>query len=223
MRACLALLLAAIAGSAAAAPEQQPPEGPGETGLVVGLRAGGGVAFGTLQRDGVPVRDVVQWKVPLWLEVGYRFSGHVHGELYFEYGPGSVPSAYCTPGVTCSAADARFGLAVELHLAPARTVDPWIGVGFGVEVLNAQLSDAQPLAPAGRYEFTWAGIELPVEAGLDLALSDRFTVGPYVSASFGQFTSISQGPVGEERESGAIDGRATHGWVQVGIKTTLKL
>lgn len=222
MRASLALLLAVTAASARPA-RAEPPDVPDQTGLVLALRAGGGVAFGSLESGGVPVRDVVQWKVPLWLEVGYRFNPHVRGELYFEYGPGSVASAYCSPGVTCSAADARFGLAVQLHLAPERLVDPWIGVGFGVEVLNAHLSDAVPLGAAGRHEFTWAGIELPVEVGLDVAVSERFTVGPYVSAAFGQFTSISQGPVGEDRESGAIDRRSTHGWVQVGIKTTLKL
>lgn len=220
MRTDLVLLLVALAGPAAA----ETPNAAGETGIVLGARAGYGVAFGRFATGTVDVRDAVQAKVPLGLELGYRFGRRLRGELFLELAPASVASAYCTPDVSCSASDARFGLAVELHLAPAAWLDPWLGVGFGIEVLNAQLSDAEPLAPAGRYELTWAGIELPLlEGGVDVAVSDRLSVGPFVSASFAQFTSLSQRPLGGSRARGAIDERATHGWLHAGLRTTLKL
>lgn len=220
MRARLALLLVALAAPALA----QEPDASGETGLVLGARVGGGRAFGELAQDGVAVRDVIEAKLPIWLELGYRFGPRLHGGLYFEIAPASVRSEFCTEGVSCSATDVRFGVAVRIHLAPRALLDPWIGVGVGIEVLKAQLSDADPLAPPGRNELTWTGFELPlVEGGVDVRISRRFSLGPYVSGSFGQFTSLTVEPSGGASTSGEIDGRGNHGWLQVGLKTTLRL
>jgi hypothetical protein len=220
MRARLAVLLVALAAPAAALE----PDAAGETGLVLGARVGWGRAFGELAHDAVAVRDVVEAKLPIWLEVGYRFGPRFHGELYFELAPGSVRSEFCTSGVSCSATDVRFGIALQLHLAPRALLDPWIAVGVGIEVLKAQLSDADPLVPPGRNELTWTGFELPlVEAGIDVRISRRFSLGPYVSGSFGQFTSLTVEPNGGASTSAEVDDRGNHGWIQVGLKSTLRL
>lgn len=222
MRAPTILLLVALAAPAAG--RAAPPDPTGWSGLVLGARVGYGAPFGRLTAGGVEVRDVVDWKVPIWLEVGYRFGGHLRGELFFELAPGSVAEEYCTPEVSCSVTGARFGIALQLHLLPGKRFDPWVGVGVGIEVLNAQLSDAEPLAPAGRHDLTYTGYELPlVEVGIDVAVSQRFDIGPYVSASFGQFTSLAQRPRGGTRTSESIDARDTHGWLQAGLKMTLRL
>lgn len=214
MRSRLAVLLAVLASPAAAAP---PPGA--DSGLVISFRAGYGVPFGDVARGDGPVSDLVGAKVPLALELGYRFGGHVHGDLYFELAPAAV-EAPCPPDASCSASDVRFGLAVQLHAAPSSRLDPWIAVGFGVEVMNAAYV---PGPGPGRWEYAWSGVEVPVEGGVDLRLTDRFTLGPFLHASFARFTSFTQRPPGGTTVSGSIDDRETHGWLGLGLKATLML
>jgi hypothetical protein len=158
-------------------------------------------------------------KVPLWLELGYRFGGRVEGDLYLEAAPATVEAA-CPSNISCSASDVRFGLAVRFHAAPWSRLDPWIAVGFGIEVVNASYV---PDPALGRWELSWAGFDLPIEGGVDLRLSDRVSLGPFVQASFAQFTSSSQRPAGGTTTSGSIDDRDIHGWLEVGLKATLWL
>jgi hypothetical protein len=218
MRACLALLLALAALPAAA---QQPGD---DTGLVLGLRAGYGAPFGEVESDGAPVRDVVSSKIPIWLELGYRFSARLQGEIFFELAPASVRAGLCAGDASCEASDARFGIVLQLHLAPHGPIDPWLGVGVALELLRAEVVDPGGGRPPGRYDWTWAGLELPIlEAGLDVRVSRRLTLGPYVSASLGEFTSFSERPEGGPTTSGSIDEREPHGWIQGGLKGTLRL
>ncbi len=214
MRSRLAAVLAVLASPAAAAPLP-----PADSGLVVSVRGGYGVPFGDIARGEGPVGDLLRAKVPLSLELGYRFGGHVHGDLYFELAPAAVEPS-CPPEVSCSASDVRLGLLVRLNAAPASLLDPWIAVGFGVEVMNAAFA---PGPGQGRWEYAWYGVEVPVEGGVDLRLSDRFTLGPFVHASFAQFTSFRQRPPAGTTVRGSIDDRETHGWLQLGLKATLWL
>ena len=210
----LAVLLAAPAARAAA------PALP-ETGPLLALRAGFGVPQGSIARAGPDVSDVVARKVPLGFELGYRLGRRVWGELQFEIAPATAASALCAAGTSCSASDVRFGLALQLRLLPDRRIDPWIGVGAGVEVMNAEGLDA---ATATRTEWSWAGLELPfVEAGVDVAVSREVAVGPWASVGFGRFTSESMRANGGDTVSGAVHGRATHRWLTAGLRATLKL
>ncbi len=183
-----------------------------------GVRGAWGLPFGDVAPD-APLPDLAKTKLPLWLEVGYRFSGHVRAELYFELAPMALATP-CPSGAACSAFDVRSGLALQLHPSPRSWLDPWVGLGFGIEYLQATTPPPGSLAA---WELSWYGLEVPIEAGLDLAFSDVFTLGPYVSVSFAQFTSASAKPPGGATASGAIDQRATHGWGQAGLKMTLKL
>ncbi len=220
----------ALVAPAVVAAEPVPP--PPNSGILLGVRAGYALPFGDVARDeaslppaGARLRDLVPGKVPLWLEVGYRFSRHFHGELFMELAPSSVASQSCAQG-PCSALGISFGVAVQVHALPTKLVDPWLGVGFGVELLDATVYDPSPPQnqPPGRYELTWRGLEVPrVEGGLDLALSSRLTVGPYVTASFARFTSFTWKPVGGTETTAAIEDHAMHGWIQAGLKLRLAL
>lgn len=210
------LLVALLAAPAAAR-----PGAPDESGVILGLRAGYGVPFGEVEQDSEAVREVVDAKVPLWLELGYRFNRRVQGMLFFELAPASVSSERCAAG-GCDAYHFRFGVAVQLHLAPGARLDPWVGAGVGMEVLRAEIDD--PDATPVRRELTWAGLELTVaEAGLDVRISRRFTLGPYLSVSLGEFTSRSERPEGGSSARDPIDEREEHGWVQAGLKATILL
>ncbi len=213
------LLLLALLAAPAAARATGGRSAPDEDGILVGVRGGWALPAGEIT-PGESLKDLADAKLPLWLEVGYRFNGHVRAELYFELAPMSLANA-CPSGAACSAFDVRSGVALQLHPAPRSWLDPWIGLGFGVEYLQA----TTPVDGGGlsAWELSWYGLEVPVEAGLDLAVSDVFTLGPYASVSVSQFTSASARPPGGPTASGAIDRRATHGWGQAGLKMTLKL
>lgn len=211
----LPLLLAMLAASPAAA--QESPTG----GFVLGARVGRGVPFGDVAAGSFAVGDVVAHKIPVGIDLGYRFGRRVTGALVLELAPASVQPAYCNPAAPCSASDVRFGIALRLRLAPGAPIDPWIGAGIGVEVLNARVWEPAPVDADA--EWSWAGLEVPLEAGIDVRLHARLAIGPYLSVSIARFTSVSRRPAGGAKTSGAIDARADHGWLQAGVRVELLL
>lgn len=213
-RSLLLASLLALAAPAAAAP--QPPGD--EDGMLFGVRGGWAVPGGDVER-GQPLKELAKAELPLWLELGYRFSGHVRAAFYFELAPVSL-TAPCPVGAACSSFDGRFGLGIQLHPWPRAWLDPWIGAGVGVEQLQA--TTPRP-GEALASELSWFGLEVPVELGFDLEISDVFTLGPYATVSFAQFTSASVKPPGGATTTTTIRDRATHGWAQVGLKATFKL
>jgi hypothetical protein len=215
------LALLAAPGAAGAAGAQPPAPGEG-SGLLFALRAGFGLPFGDVEERGPALADVVGSKIPLGMEVGYRFDPRVRGALYFDLSPASLDPS-CPADASCTGYDVRFGVVLRVHLAPAAFADPWIGVGLGIEILDATVALEAPAAP-GASELRWMGVEVPVvEGGLDLAISDLIAVGPYASVSIGWFTSDAVKPPGGATSTGAIDDRATHGWAELGLRATLRL
>src|SRR5512142_1242849 len=174
----------------AAPPAAGAPAAVDDDGILFGIRGGWALPSGEIA-PGERLKDLADSKLPLWLEVGYRFGGHVRAQLYFELAPMTLASP-CPSGAACSAFDVRSGVSLHLHPAPRSWLDPWFGFGAGIEYLQA----TTPIAGGGvaAWELSWYGLELPVEAGLDLAVSDVFTVGPYAAVSFAQFTSASARP-----------------------------
>jgi opacity protein-like surface antigen len=218
MRALPPVLLAAAA--LAAASPARAREAVASAGPIFALRAGLGVPTGDIARGGPEVRDVVEYKIPLGLEIGYRFGRRIWGELVFELAPAGAASGLCAAGADCFASDARIALALLLRLAPRSLLDPWVGVGVGVEVMNARGRNS---ATSSEFESSWAGLELPlVEAGVDVAVSDRVAIGPWASFTVARFTSESV-EAGGGTTSGKIQDRAAHGWLSGGLKATLKL
>jgi hypothetical protein len=219
MRARPAAVLALLA---AALPAR--PDGPAaaSAGPFFGLRAGFAIPYGDVAQGGPRVEDLVERKFPLGLELGYRFHRRIWGELFFDLAPASASSEVCAAGIDCSASDFRAGLAFLLRFAPRAFVDPWLGAGVGVEVLNVEGRNAA--AGGVPYEWSWFGLELPfVEAGVDLAVWERVTIGPWISWTLARFTSDSARAEGGETVSGSVADRAQHGWYAGGIKATLHL
>jgi hypothetical protein len=207
-------LLALAASSASADP-------PGAAGPYFALRAAWGVPYGDVEQAGPRLEDLVESKLPIGLEIGYRFNRRLWGQLFFDLAPAWAAPDVCTGDVSCDASDVRLGIGMIVRLAPTAFIDPWLGVGVAVELMNAE-----GLAPGtgAVSERSWFGYELPfVDAGVDLALSDRVTVGPWISATVARFTSESVRPKGGSTTSGAVRDRATHGWLTAGLKATLKL
>jgi hypothetical protein len=220
-RRLIPLLPAALlaAAPAVARPAPPPPPPAEETGILVGLRAGWGRPWGDLSTGAGPVSAVVASKVPAWVELAYQLSRRVRAGLYLEVAPAWLARAACPEGLRCEGSDVRFGLELQLLLAPSSRISPWLGVGAGVEVLTATATRLT----GERLDRRWTGPELPIlSAGVDVA-AGAFTVGPFVSASAAAFTGVSDVASGTGAVSEGVGGRALHGWLQGGLRATLRL
>jgi hypothetical protein len=212
MRARAALLLAAVASAPAAAEDRRDDVHPG---VLLQASVGYALARGELVPD-QDLADLVPDKVPVRLAVAYRFTGRFRAGLFFEIAPARVDSSSCVDG-SCDASSVRIGISAEVHLAPGARLDPWLGLGAGAEVLEAEGRD--PLLGV-RSDLSYTGFELPfVEAGLDIALRRDVTVGPFVSAAFGQYTRATSS-AGDDAQ---IAHRASHGWLQAGARLTVAM
>ncbi|BDG06140.1 hypothetical protein [Anaeromyxobacter oryzae] len=201
-------------------PRGRPPQH--DTGLVVAARVGYAFPGGKISDEGDPrLDDLLEYKIPIWFELGYRFNPALWGGFYFEYAPMSVNRDFCVAGRSCDGQSFRFGVDMQFHLAPHRPVDPWLGFGIGWEFISADAFDS---TVGNISTFSYDGLEFPLlEAGLDLALSPRFALGPFISYSMAEFSSFNISTPGFADISGDIHGRAFHSWLQLGLKGTFKL
>jgi opacity protein-like surface antigen len=210
--------LALLAPSLAAAAQAATPLL--ESGPIFSLKAGYGVPSGNVEQGGHALSELVEAKMPLGFELGYRLSRRFWVELGFELAPARASSAVCSGG-SCSASDVRVGAQLQLRLMPGTWIDPWVGVGAGAEVLNVEGRD--PVTGL-HTDWSWAGVELPfVEAGADVAVAERIGVGPWACLTFARFTSQSVKVESGTSVGGGVHARAPHRWLSGGVQATLKL
>ena len=174
----------------------------------LGLRLGYAFAMGSSQ-EGTKMSDGTSGQVPIWIDAGYMVTPNIMLGLYGQYG--FVLLKDCND---CSAHDLRFGIQGQYHLAPAASMDPWLGLGVGYEILSTSQT-AQGITVSGDVK----GFEfLNLQGGADFKVADALTVGPFLSFSLGQYSSISSGGL-----SADIDKTALHEWLTVGVKGTFGL
>ncbi len=223
MRARLALvvvLLSAAPLAARAQYYQPPPRHPRESGLVLGARLGVGFPMGDLAADVGALSDTDSSKIPIWLELGYRFNHTVRANLFLQLAPTSVKDTVCGTG-SCSGSDTLLGADLQLHLGGLYSpADPWFGVGLAYESLsNDGIATTDANGNVFTVDETWTGGALVLEGGVDFAVGPIFTVGPYLGLTFGRFGNYSQTGI----PSYSIGSQATHSWLELGVKGTFNL
>jgi len=174
----------------------------------LGLRLGYAFAMGSAQ-DGVKMSDGLSGQIPIWIDAGYMVTPNILLGLYGQYG--FIQRKNCDE---CSGHDVRFGIQGQYHLAPAASLDPWLGVGVGYEILSAsQTVEGVSISGSTKgFEF------LNLQGGADFNVADALAVGPFVSFSLGQYSSFSSGDL-----SGDIDKKAMHEWLTIGVKGSFGL
>jgi hypothetical protein len=208
--------LAALLGLLVAAPDASAAED--TSGFTIVIGGAYAVPRGDLDDDGPAVDGVVASRLPLWLELGYRFTRAFRLHLFLELSPDELVDDACPSADRCSAEGLRLGLDVKLHLRPGRLLDPWVGLGIGIETLELRRTDA-----AGPANLRWAGFEAPIVlGGLDVQVGPRVGFGPYVSASYAQYTSLREEAGGTTRNV-RVDPRAAHSWLEAGLRLRLDL
>lgn len=204
-----------------------------QTGFETGLRLGVGVPLGkggrTLEGVERSLNDLTTWRAPLWIDVGYRVSPVTTVGAYAQLGVGGNGDACAGE---CDWTDLRIGAQAQWRFAPGSGVNPWLGVGLGYEWLSFRtlvrvpVPDPEPGDPESipvRTAERLGGPELLLQGGLEFKVEDSFSVGPYASATVGQY--LSDGIKCDPADLGcpeapAIDGSGFHSWLGIGLRGT---
>ncbi len=219
-------LAAALLAPATAAGREPVPEASNET-VQLGLRTmGWSFPVGRMNRSGRPVSEAIRGAFPLLLDLGGKLTRHVFVGGYLGFNAGRVGEAFgvlCAGSVSCSANNVRIGLQVQVHLRPARRLNPWVGLGFGTEATTITAESR-----VGDYTQTvggtssFQGIELlHATLGLDHRAAEVWGYGPYVTFTAGRYeTTTVRSVVGTNRTS-AIEDPSIHHWILFGFRGVL--
>ena len=193
-----------------------------------GLRLGIGLPVGNAGHSPVDtqrkVSDLATWRVPLWIDVGYHVSPSSTYGVYAQFGVGGSGDS-CSG--KCDWSDLRFGAQGQWHLQPSGDVDPWLGLGLGIEALSFQQFGSVFDQNTGQAfgirikELLW-GPELLLQGGLGMRVDDAVELGPYLSASVGNFVGDSykceeDAPAVPCPTGSAVNGSAFHAWIGIGL------
>ncbi|MCU0657952.1 MAG: hypothetical protein MUF64_22630 [Polyangiaceae bacterium] len=221
--AALLLLGGALPAPAAAS---EPPRAANET-VQLGLRSlGWAIPFGRMSRAGVPVSDTISGAFPMMLDLGGKISPRLFLGAYLGFNVGYAGDAYselCQRSVSCSANNVRLGLQAQLHLRPARRLNPWIGLGFGTEATTVTAETrinniTQTLGGTSSFQ----GIEyLHMTLGLDFRAEEIYGYGPYVTFTTGSYETTTARNTSGTNRTRAIPDPSLHHWLTIGIRLIL--
>lgn len=212
--AAIAAIGATTASSALAA------DGAGPTsGLEVGARVGYGIPMGNATGaasggQSTALGDVFSSMIPIQIDALYMINPNIRVGAYFQYGLLSVSDKFekgvcSTSGVSCSFHDLRFGIQAHYHLMPEQTIDPWVGLGIGMESASGSLS-----AGGQSQDASLSGLEfVNLQVGADYKVMPNLGVGPFAQFSLGQYSSQTIG-----NQSGDIQNKAMHEWLVLGVR-----
>jgi hypothetical protein len=199
-------------------------------GLPLGAYADVRTIAGFRDTDVNALADDTHGAIPLWLDVGYRLTPHwmlgVYGMAGFvlpKTAEGIDPlGGGCPEGLDCSAFGVRLGLQAQYRFLPGEPLDPWVGLGVGYEWIwsnvNGELFNFAIDASSG-----YSGPDLAhVQGGLDVALGEGASLGPFLSLSAMRYTSCSAQLAGED-VSCELDEQSWHGWLMLGARGALEL
>jgi hypothetical protein len=207
----------------------------GPTGIELGLRAGYALPFGnasgggsstttttngttvTTTGGGSSLSDGVSGQIPLWVDAGYRITPNFYVGGFLQYGFAFIPNNSTTgcgqSGVSCSGHDVMFGVDAHYHVMPAAPFDPWVGLGFGYEILTFNLSQGSQSADVSASGWQFVNFQV----GGDYHVTPSFGVGPFVALSLGQYSSASTSS-GATSTSNDIPNKAMHEWLTFGLR-----
>ncbi|RKH61283.1 hypothetical protein D7V93_11990 [Corallococcus llansteffanensis] len=209
----LSLLLWGVPAAA-----QEPSSG---SGIALGVRGAYGIALGKVFDD-QKLSFLVGNTVAPQVDLAYFLSRQLSLGAYFQYG-----FARGVQGIVADETSGRvlrFGFDLDYHFTPEAFVAPWVGVGMGYEVASVDVDFLQfdESVPTAEYK----GIEWGhAHFGVDFQLTRSFAVGPYVTATLGQYTKYAGRVLDQPIEEGDISGdsRAFHFWIQPGVRVQFRL
>jgi hypothetical protein len=201
-------------------PAAESASGPPDVGFSVGLRSGYGIPFGS--GNGAPLSSVLLGVVPIGVDAGWFFSPHFYVGGYFIYGfgvgAGQNNDTCSAIDQECSASMVRFGLVAHWHFAPQAHWDPWIGAGLGYETIL--LSASSDIDGSSLGSAALSGLDLSLEAGIDLKPLHFLGFGPYVELATGPYLVDNNctAAATSADQTCTPSGLVLHGWLSFGAR-----
>lgn len=169
--------------------------------------------------------------LPIVLDLGVRIGKRVYFGAFFQYAflATSCPKVDSTLATTasCGGHDLRGGIAVQLHLAPRGSIDPWIGFGVGHEWLTNNVAASASDGSSANLSYTLHGWDVAdAMVGVDLHTRGGFAFGPYAEVTSGSFASASKTLTGSGQgasDSTDITATSAHQWFTVGLRGTFEI
>jgi hypothetical protein len=216
----LAILAAGLAATAAILSSGTARADASPSGIEVGLRSGYAIPLGS-GYGGHDLSAAISGAIPIWIDAGYRFlNPNLFLGAYFQDGIGLLPSAASAgcggqSGVNCSETLLMYGVQAHFHFAPYWALDPWLGVAFGFENLNATVSQGTLSTSLNN-----SGLDyVTFTVGADYKPVPNCGVGPFVSFALGEYNNASTSGSGNtQTQSGSIPNPALHEWLVLGIR-----
>jgi outer membrane protein W len=167
----------------------------------LGFQAGAGYVY----KDGpradrtfgdVKLSDVANGGIAGLLEVGYRINPNwfigAQGQLTKVLTKNNPYS--CPDGFDCATTTIRLGPQLQYHFSPDAGFDPFVGLGFGIVILNTTVEGQAPTPVPGvnadvKTEAQIRGPEfVNVTVGGKWRLSNSLSFGPYLTGTYARNT-----------------------------------
>ncbi|WP_147451298.1 outer membrane beta-barrel protein [Corallococcus llansteffanensis] len=194
-------------------------DAPSNSGLALGVRAAYGVPVGDAVEDSSQ-SELFGTTVAPQVDLSYFFGRQLSLGAYFQYGFAKGPED-CNDVTECNSRVLRFGVDLDYHFAPDAFVAPWVGVGVGYESGSVEIGEDGALATV-----SLSGWDLGhAHFGVDFQLTRSIAVGPYVSASLGQYSEMTSSVFGGAEVTRDIpsEQKALHLWIQPGVRVQIRL
>jgi outer membrane protein len=105
-----------------------------------------------------------------------------------------------------------FGLDSHYHLLPDQSVDPWVGLGVGYEILDFNVSvQGRSSTAANGFQF------FNLQFGADYKALPNLGLGPFVMFGLGQYSNCSFSGSGAP-SSCTVQETALHEWLTFGVR-----
>lgn len=205
-----------------------PPASRDIVGFESGLRVGVEVPVGDID-SGHPFRQaalngIAQYRVPVWLDVGYRISAAWWLGIGAQVGSGAFGDS-CPSAAECDWSDVRVHAQLQYHFDPLGAMELWVGAALGWESLRASITqetttqvDGKPMTVAVKARELLGGPQLLLQGGLHFAIDEGLRFGPYATAALGQYVTASfDCPAGLCDELEADESRL-HAWFGLGLR-----
>jgi hypothetical protein len=182
-----------------------------DSGAQLGVRGGFSLPAGSID-SAIEFSDVFHGFFPLAAEAGYRVNRNLYLGAFFEYGFG-LP-ANCGAS-SCWGHTLGGGVEVRYRFFPAGTsVSPWVGLSAGYEQVSRSSGSA-----ANTEGFTANGVQFAAfSLGLDLYTSATVDIGPYITASVGEYLGLSD--TSSEASRPVVFEGSPHGFFQLGLRVS---
>ncbi len=195
-----------------------------DSGFSFGARTGYMLPMGSIAKDAslqgaTDLSKTAAGTFPIGLEAGYRITPNIYVGAWFQLGfvatSGDLCNRYTGGGAGCSSSgtDIRTGINARYTFSPQAKFAPWVGLGFGYEVLNIGVT----VGPQSG-DISYKGFELlDLQVGGDYHVSSHVSIGPMLGFSLAQYGSYSGSRPGQSF-SGDLNNTSLHQWFTFGLQ-----